>query len=125
MGRRAVEHDCAIRDVLGRVSDAWSVLIITELGRGPNRFNALRRVVDGISQRMLTVTLRNLERDGIVSRKVLDLSPPQVEYALTTRGCSLIGALTHLTQWSEQNQKDIRSDRATYDEKHKLDSSSE
>ncbi len=115
MSRRAVNHDCAIRDVLDRISDAWSVLIIIELGKGPNRFNALRRVVDGISQRMLTVTLRNLERDGLVSRKVLDLSPPQVEYALTTRGCSLIGALTHLSTWAEQHQDEIRTDRAAYD----------
>lgn len=77
--RRAVDYDCAIRDVLDRIGDAWSVLVILELSKGPCRFNALRRVIDAISQRMLSVTLRNLERDGLVARQVLDLSPPQVE----------------------------------------------
>ena len=84
--RRALEYDCAIRDVLDRIGDAWSVLVIMELSKGPCRFNALRRVIEAISQRMLSVTLRNLERDGLVSRQVLDTSPPQVEYSLTQRG---------------------------------------
>lgn len=113
--RRNQIYDCPIRDVLDRVGDAWSVLVISELSKGPCRFNALRRVVDGISQRMLAVTLRQLERDGLVSRKVLDLKPPQVEYALTDRGGSLDGAIRNLAVWAETHQSDIRKSRQMYD----------
>ncbi|MCG7622464.1 MULTISPECIES: winged helix-turn-helix transcriptional regulator [unclassified Epibacterium] len=113
--RRAVDYDCAVRDVLDRIGDAWSVLVILELSKGPCRFNALRRVIDAISQRMLSVTLRNLERDGLVARQVLDLSPPQVEYSLTARGHSLHAAIGQLAQWAEHNQPGIRASRASYD----------
>nr|ALL53631.1 transcriptional regulator, HxlR family [uncultured bacterium fosmid I5J7] len=113
--RRNQSYDCPIRDVLDRVGDAWSVLVISELSKGPCRFNALRRVIDGISQRMLAVTLRQLERDGLVSRKVLDLKPPQVEYALTDRGGSLDGAIRNLAAWAETHQTDIRRSRRLYD----------
>jgi DNA-binding HxlR family transcriptional regulator len=113
--RRAVDYDCAVRDVLDRIGDAWSVLVILELSKGPCRFNALRRVIDAISQRMLSVTLRNLERDGLVARQVLDLSPPQVEYSLTARGHSLHAAIGQLAQWAEHNQPGIRASRTSYD----------
>ncbi len=113
--RRNQTYDCPIRDVLDRVGDAWSVLVISELSKGPCRFNALRRVVDGISQRMLAVTLRQLERDGLVSRKVLDLKPPQVEYSLTDRGGSLDGAIRNLAVWADAHQSDIRKSRQQYD----------
>ncbi|MEX0304128.1 MAG: winged helix-turn-helix transcriptional regulator [Leisingera sp.] len=113
--RRAIEYDCPVRDVLDRIGDAWSVLLVIELAKGPCRFNALRRVVDGISQRMLAVTLRNLERDGLVSRTVLDLSPPQVEYALTDRGHSLFETIRHLASWADEHQPGIRASRAAYD----------
>lgn len=116
--RRAVDYDCPVRDVLDRIGDAWSVLLIIELAKSPCRFNALRRVVDGISQRMLAVTLRNLERDGLVSRTVLDLSPPQVEYALTARGRSLHGTIGQLADWADSNQSAIRASRANYDAAH-------
>lgn len=113
--RRNQTYDCPIRDVLDRVGDAWSVLVISELSNGPCRFNALRRVVDGISARMLAVTLRQLERDGLVGRKVLDLKPPQVEYSLTDRGGSLDGAIRNLAVWADAHQSDIRKSRQQYD----------
>ncbi len=113
--KRATSYACPIRDVLDRVGDAWSVLVIMELSKGPCRFNALQRVVDGISARMLSVTLRHLERDGLVSRRVLDSSPPQVEYALTTTGASLHRAMGELAAWAETNQPAIRDARAAYD----------
>lgn len=115
--RSAVNHDCPIRDVLDRVGDAWSVLVLSELAKGPCRFNALLRVVNGISQRMLSVTLRTLERDGMVSRKVLPLAPPQVEYALTDLGTGLVAALSGLRNWSATHQPAVRIARAAYDEK--------
>lgn len=114
--RRKLEYDCPIRDVLDRVGDAWSVLTILELAKGPCRFNALRRVIEGISQRMLSVTLRQLERDGLVMRTVLPTAPPQVEYALTDRGQSLFRAIGALNEWAVENQPRIRASRRLYDE---------
>ncbi len=113
--RRNQSHACPIRDVLDRVGDAWSVLVILELSRGPCRFNALQRVITGISARMLSVTLRHLERDGLVIRRVMDSSPPQVEYSLTDTGRSLNKAMGQLAQWAEANQPAIRKSRADYD----------
>lgn len=113
--RNNVNHDCPIRDVLDRMGDAWSVLVLIELAKGPCRFNALLRVVGGISQRMLSVTLRTLERDGIVARRVLPLTPPQVEYSLTEVGQSLNDTLATLRQWAVQNQAAVRQARAAYD----------
>lgn len=119
--RRAQHYDCPIRDVLDRVGDAWSVLLILELAKGPGRFNALSRVVDGISPRMLSVTLGQLERDGLVSRDILDGKPPMVEYALTDRGHSLHGAITQLSEWAAVHQPDIRKSRAIFDAAHSAD----
>lgn len=113
--RNNVNHDCPIRDVLDRMGDAWSVLVLIELAKGPCRFNALLRVVGGISQRMLSVTLRTLERDGIVARRVLPLAPPQVEYSLTEVGQSLNDTLATLRQWAVHNQAAVRQARAEYD----------
>ena len=113
--RRIQNHACPVRDVLDRVGDAWSVLVILELSRGPCRFNALKRVIDGISQRMLSVTLRHLERDGLVTRTVMPSAPPQVEYALTERGMSLNAAIGALNTWAEANQSGIRDSRAAFD----------
>lgn len=112
---RAIDHDCPIRDVLDRVGDAWTFLVLLELKKGPCRFNALSRVIDGISPRMLTVTLRRLERDGLATRTILDTSPPQVEYALTGRGASLHEAVSILGDWAERNQTAIRKSRASFD----------
>ena len=113
--RDQTNHACPIRDVLDRIGDAWSLLVMLELGQGPCRFNALRRVVGGISQRMLAVTLRQLERDGLVSRTVLPLSPPQVEYALTDLGSSLLDKVEALRAWAEASQPQVRAARAAFD----------
>ena len=113
--RRTRNFACPVRDVLDRVGDAWSVLVILELSKGPCRFNALKRVIDGVSQRMLSVTLRHLERDGLVTREVLPTAPPQVEYALTERGLSLHAAIGALNDWAVTHQGGIRESRAEYD----------
>lgn len=115
--RRAVNYACPIRDILDRIGDAWSLLVLIELRNGPCRFNALRRVIDGISQRMLSVTLRHLERDGLVTRTVLPLAPPQVEYALTPMGQSLIETVEPMRLWAETNQNAVRESRAAFDAK--------
>jgi DNA-binding HxlR family transcriptional regulator len=111
----AAAPKCAVRDVLDRVGDAWSVLVVLRLGEGPRRFNALRREVGGISQRMLTVTLRHLERDGLVARRVIPHTPPQVEYRLTELGHSLLGAIEILAQWATAHQPRIQAARDAYD----------
>lgn len=106
---------CPIRDVLDRLGDAWSVLVILRLGDGPQRFNALKRQVGAISQRMLTVTLRSLERDGLVSRTVHPTVPPQVEYALTDLGASLAGPIGGLADWAVAHQERINVNRRAFD----------
>ena len=108
-------EQCPVRDVLDRLGDAWSYLVVLQLTSEPHRFNALKRAVDGISQRMLTVTLRGLERDGLVSRKVFPTTPPQVEYALTDLGRSLAEPMRVLTHWASTNHAQIRATRAAYD----------
>ena len=115
--RAATNHNCPIRDVLDRIGDAWSVLVLMELAKGPCRFNALLRVVDGISQRMLSVTLRALERDGFVNRRVLPLAPPQVEYSLTDIGKSLNETLASLRIWTAEHQADVRMARAAFEDR--------
>lgn len=109
---------CPVRDVLDRLGDAWSVLVVLRLARGPVRFNALKRAVGGISQRMLTVTLRSLERDGLVSRNVVPSTPPQVSYALTPIGWSLAAPLGHLVRWANEQQPAIEASRAAFDAGH-------
>ncbi len=106
---------CPIRNVLDRVGDKWSTLLLMALKAGPLRFGKLRLAVEDISQRMLTETLRNLQRDGFISRKVLPTSPVQVEYALTEMGRSLLGTLDQLADWSAQNHDAIRVSRARFD----------
>lgn len=108
---------CPIRDVLDRVGDKWSALIVRELHDGPRRFGVLRRAIEDISQRMLTETLRNLQRDGFISRTVIPTTPPQVEYELTKLGKSLDKALGALAQWSAANHRAIRAARRRYDQK--------
>lgn len=109
------EGMCPIRDVLDRLGDAWSVLVVMRLRDQPMRFNALRRSIDGISQRMLTVTLRNLERDGLISRQVYPTNPPQVEYALTALGVSFAGPIHALGRWAHFHQPVVQKARAEYD----------
>jgi DNA-binding HxlR family transcriptional regulator len=96
-----------VREVLNRVGDKWSVLAIVLLGEDSRRFSELRRMIDGVSQRMLTLTLRNLERDGLVRRSVFPTVPPRVEYALTPLGRTLLGPVTALATWATRNGQHI------------------
>ncbi|MFR0357643.1 winged helix-turn-helix transcriptional regulator [Streptomyces sediminimaris] len=109
------DRDELLRDVMDRIGDKWSVTVICRLDDGPLRFNALRRAVKGITQRMLSTTVRRLERDGLISRTVEPTVPPRVEYALTERGRSLHGVLAELVAWTEANLEAIRRDREEYD----------
>lgn len=106
---------CRARDVLDRVGDKWSVYVIGILGDGPRRFTDLLRAIDGISQRMLTVTLRGLERDGIVSRKVYPVVPSRVDYDLTPSGHTLLTTVRQLIEWADDHTGDIDAARAQYD----------
>ncbi|RWR25050.1 transcriptional regulator [Sinirhodobacter populi] len=104
-----------IGQVLARVGDKWTMMVIYILQGGPRRFNDMKRSIDGISQQMLTRTLRALERDGIVSRTILPLSPPQVEYALTPLGRSLSAPVLTLCKWACDNIKDINKAQGLFD----------
>lgn len=100
--------------LLARIGDKWTLLIVRALGHGPLRFNALKRELGSISQKMLTVTLRNLERDGFVSRTVAPTTPPQVEYALTPLGRDLFCPISALAEWTWANADAIDAARAAY-----------
>ena len=109
-------RDCrAMRQVLERVGDRWSLIIVTALSHGPRRFNRLRRDLGSITQRMLTRTLRSLERDGLVTRTVGDGKPPAVEYGLSPLGWSLVGAVRHLLDWAVGHRDALDAARAGYD----------
>jgi DNA-binding HxlR family transcriptional regulator len=100
-----VPEDCrAVSEVLARVGDKWTVLVVTVLGDGRKRFNAIRRALGSISQRMLTLTLRGLERDGLVTRTVFPTIPPRVDYELTKLGHSLLEPVSRLGLWARQNR---------------------
>ena len=128
MAKRAIvrpaelEHtpaNCHAREILARVGDKWSVYVIHVLGdAGTLRFNELRSRVDGISQRMLTVTLRGMERDGLVARTVHAEVPPRVEYALTTLGETLRELVRGLVEWSGAHLDEVDAARAAYDARH-------
>jgi DNA-binding HxlR family transcriptional regulator len=105
----------AITDMLARIGDKWSLLIVTTLGEGPLRFNELRRQITDISQKMLSSTLKVLERDGLVSRTVIPSVPPQVDYALTELGRELLQPVSALAQWTAANTPRIMAARVTYD----------
>jgi DNA-binding HxlR family transcriptional regulator len=106
-----------ISEMLSRIGDKWTILIVRRLGDKPQRFNALRRDIGDISQKMLSTTLRNLERDGFVIRTVTPTSPPQVEYTLTTLGHSLLVPVQALAMWTFENMSQIETARATYAER--------
>jgi DNA-binding HxlR family transcriptional regulator len=110
-----VESCSFVREVLGRIGDKWSVLVIVLLGDSTRRFNEMRRSIEGISQRMLTLTLRGLERDGLVTRAVYPTVPPRVEYALTPLGKKLRKTVTEMAQWAVENRKGIERARADFD----------
>ena len=112
------DADCpATREILNRVGDKWSVLIIVSLGQGAMRFSALRRGIEGISQRMLTATLRGLERDGLVNRTVHPTNPPQVEYSLTKLGRTLLDPVAALAVWAQAHRAEIYKARETFERK--------
>ena len=116
-GHLHVPEDCrAVSEVLARVGDKWTVLVVGTLGDGPKRFNELRRALGSISQRMLTLTLRQLERDGLVSRTVHATVPPRVDYALTPLGESVLEPLKGLMCWAAQHGETIAEARLRYDE---------
>lgn len=106
---------CMVRDILDRIGDKWSVLVILRLGAQAERFRALLRAVDGISARMLTVTLRGLERDGLVARDVFDTRPPSVQYSLTPLGETLIGHIGALAGWAVANETRIKTAQLGFD----------
>jgi DNA-binding HxlR family transcriptional regulator len=115
-GPEGLQEDCKpVTDVLVRVGDKWSVLIVMVLGSGPRRFNAMRRLIQGISQRMLTLTLRGLERDGLVTRTVFPTIPPRVDYELTALGFSLLVPISELGEWVYANRAKIEAARAKFD----------
>ena len=110
------DYDCKpVADILARIGDKWSVLIIMLLGSGRKRFNEMRRLVHGISQRMLTLTLRGLERDGLVTRTVFPTIPPRVDYELTALGTSLLLPISGLGEWAYANRTKIEAARSRFD----------
>ena len=111
--------DCrAVASVLARVGDKWSVLLIMMLGDGPKRFNELKRMIGGISQRMLTLTLRGLERDGLITRTVFPTIPPRVDYELTDLGRGLAKPVQALGQWAFEHKQEIEGARTTFDQRN-------
>jgi len=106
---------CEIRQLLDRLADKWSLLVVELLGPGTRRFSELRREIDGISQRMLTLTLRHLERDGLVTRAVYPVVPPRVEYRLTPLGAGLLEAIGPLVAWTRAHRDDIAAAQVAYD----------
>ncbi len=109
------EAACPIRNVLDRIGDKWTMLTLTALAGEPRRFNELNRLIPDISKRMLTQTLRALERDGLVTRHVFPTKPPSVEYRLSATGRSALAPLAVLVEWAERNFPDIREARVRYD----------
>ncbi|MFI0355176.1 winged helix-turn-helix transcriptional regulator [Actinomadura sp. 9N407] len=116
-GLQAIPSTCRGREVLDRVGDKWSLQVIAVLGERTLRFGQLRREIDGISQRMLTVTLRNLERDGVLTRKMYPVMPPRVDYALTPLGKTLLEAAGAFMTWAEAHVEQIDEARSAYDAK--------
>ncbi|MHA1567332.1 MAG: winged helix-turn-helix transcriptional regulator [Alphaproteobacteria bacterium] len=115
-----IPEQCPVRPLLDRMADKWSLLIITRLAEAPDnkrRFSELMRAIDGISQRMLTTTLRNLERDGLVAREIFAEVPPRVEYELTERGISFLVPARALIDWVLEKWPEIERSREIYDNK--------
>ncbi|MFE0756362.1 winged helix-turn-helix transcriptional regulator [Inquilinus sp. NPDC058860] len=109
--------DCrAVADILARVGDKWTVMVVGALSAGPMRYNAIQRRIGGISQRMLTLTLKALEQDGLVTRTVYPVIPPRVDYELTDLGRSLLGPITILFDWAKIHQGEMLMARARFQE---------
>lgn len=107
-----------ISTLLARIGDKWTVLVVSTLGEGSRRFNELRREIPSVSQRMLTLTLRNLERDGLVDRTVTPTIPPRVDYELTNLGRSLLEPIQRLADWALANVDTIHEAQRRYDREH-------
>lgn len=107
----------ALGAVLDRIADKWTIMAVGALSKGPMRFNAMVRLIGGVSQRMLTLTLRNLEKDGIVTRTVYPTIPPRVEYELTTLGRSLIEPLGVLSEWAQVHLVEMEVARHAYEQR--------
>ena len=114
------DRDCPSRLILDHLADKWAVLIVVRLASGTLRFAELRRAIDGISQKMLTVTLRDLERDGLVVRKLYASVPPKVEYSLTPLGGSLVDKVNELCTWAEANSAEILRARERFDKRNSM-----
>jgi DNA-binding HxlR family transcriptional regulator len=115
-GNLHVPEDCrALSEVLARVGDKWTVLVVSTLGDGPKRFNELRKALGSISQRMLTLTLRGLERDGLVTRTVFPTVPPRVDYELNRLGRSLLKPVSELGLWARKHRAAIQDARQRFD----------
>jgi DNA-binding HxlR family transcriptional regulator len=115
-GHMHVTEDCrAVSEVLQRIGDKWSILVVSRLGGGPMRFSELRMVIGGISQKMLTTTLRNLERDGFVTRTAFATIPPRVDYELTKLGRELLVPVDALGDWARRNISRIYAARGDFD----------
>ncbi len=110
-----LDQNCESRQTLDRVADKWSALVVYALVRGPRRHGQLKREIDGISQKMLTQTLRSMERDGLVTRRVVDRVPPHVEYELTPLGTTLTEPLVAICRWSMDHLPDVQQARVAYD----------
>ncbi len=116
-------NDCEVRQILDRIAGKWSLLTIALLDGGPLRFTELQRRIDGISQRMLSVTLRQLERDGLVTRTVYPVVPPRVDYELTGLGATLLETIQALVNWTESHQDEVAAARAAYDARQAIEPS--
>ena len=106
---------CIARQALDRIADRWTILVVLALADGPKRFTELSRKIEGVSQKMLTQTLRGLERDGLVTRTVHAVVPPRVDYELTDLGRMLHGPITAIQQWALGHMGDVLAARQTYD----------
>lgn len=109
--------DCPTRQLLDRIADKWSTLILIVLGEGPIRFNALKHRIDGVSQKMLSQTLKSLERDGLVSRSVVATVPVSVTYAVTPLGRTLMAAMQSMIDWAEMRMPEVAAAQTAYDQR--------
>lgn len=110
------DSQCPVRDVLDRIGDKWSTLILATLAAGPRRFSAVQRAIPDISKRMLTQTFRDLERDGLIARTVFPTKPPSVEYRLTPLGATILEPLASLVRWANRSHAAIKDARLAFDE---------
>ena len=115
MDASAYAKNCPSRQILDRIGDTWSVLVVMMLADGPQRYTALSRRIEGVSPKMLTQTLRGLERDGLIGRTVHAEVPPRVDYELTTLGRSLLSLVGALENWAENHIEDVQAAREAYD----------